>query len=187
MTSSEIYIKNRSDLRNWLSKNYNQKEGIWLVFEKGKNRTIDIAEIVEELLCFGWIDSKGGSVSNTQTKLYVAPRKPKSNWSGLNKSRVEKLLKKGLIEEPGLKVIKIAKETGTWDALNDVENLVIPKDLENEFKKYSYAKSNFESFSRSSKRAILEWLLNAKRPETKKARIQKIAEMAARNEKAFGM
>ncbi len=186
MTNSEIYIKNRSDLRNWLSKNYNQKEGIWLVFEKGKNRTVDISEIVEELLCFGWIDSKGGKVDETKTKLYVAPRKPKSNWSGLNKSRVERLLKEGLMEEPGLKMIKIAKETGTWDALNDVENLVIPKDLENEFKKYKNTKANFNAFSKSSQKMILQWLLSAKRPETRKIRIEKIAEMADRKEKAFG-
>lgn len=186
MTNIGIYIKNRSDLRSWLSKNYNQKEGVWLVFEKGKNRTIDISEIVEELLCFGWIDSKGGKVDETKTKLYVAPRKPKSNWSGLNKSRVEKLLKEGLIEEPGLKMIELAKKTGTWNALNDVENLVIPNDLENEFKKYKNAKENFNAFSKSSQKMILQWILSAKRPETRKARIEKTAEMADRNEKAFG-
>ncbi|GMU19894.1 MAG: hypothetical protein AMXMBFR12_10830 [Candidatus Babeliales bacterium] len=186
MTSNEIYIKNRSDLRNWLYKNYSQKEGIWLVFEKGKNRTIDISEIVEELLCFGWIDSKAGSISDTQTKLYVAPRKAKSNWSALNKSRVKLLIDKGFMEEPGLKMIELAKQTGTWDALNDVENLVIPKDLEAEFKKYKDAKVNFNAFSKSSQKMILQWLLSAKRPETRKARIEKTAEMAGRNEKAFG-
>jgi uncharacterized protein YdeI (YjbR/CyaY-like superfamily) len=81
-------------------------------------------------------------------------------------------------------MIDIAKKTGTWEALVDVENAVIPPDLQQLFNKNKIAFKNFQAFPPSSKRIILEWILNAKKPETRQQRIEQTVALAAKKIKA---
>jgi uncharacterized protein YdeI (YjbR/CyaY-like superfamily) len=81
-------------------------------------------------------------------------------------------------------MIDLAKRTGTWEALQDVQNSVIPMDLQEYFDKNEIAYTNFQAFPPSSKRIILEWILNAKKPETRLQRIQQTVELAEKNIKA---
>lgn len=181
MQSREVYVKTRAQLHRWLDRNHEQKQGIWLIFNKGETRKLDYEDIIEELLCFGWIDSTAGTVDNARTKLYVAPRKKGSYWSKPNKERVRRLIQAGLIKPAGMKMIDIAKKTGTWAAMDDVDNLIIPKDLQNEFNKYPNAAQNFESFSKSVRKQYLAWITMAKMPETRTKRVQKTAERSEAN------
>lgn len=180
----EVYCDSRLSWRKWLEKHHTQKEGIWLVYDKGENRTMTYDDIVEEALCFGWVDSKGGKVDDFRTKLYIAPRNPRSNWSKLNKDRVSKLEKLGLMQVSGIEMIRLAKQTGTWTALDAVERLEIPNDLKKELQKYKQALKHFETFPRSVRRGILEWILNAKRPDTRAKRIAETAQLAEKNIRA---
>ncbi len=184
MTTNEISIKNSTELREWLEANHDKVSSAWLVYPKGKDRTIEMSEIVEQLLCFGWIDSVAGKVDENRSKIYISPRKPKSMWSKVNKARVEKLIKSGLMTKVGMDKVNLAKKTGTWDALNDVDNLVIPNDLKKEFQNYKDAEENFTNFSSSAKKVMLTWILSAKTEETRTKRIKAIAENAAKNIKA---
>lgn len=93
-------------------------------------------------------------------------------------------MKEGLMEEAGLRLIDLAKKNGTWDALNDVDNIVLPPDLKAQFVKNKIALKNWEAFPRSAKRGILEWILSAKKPETRQRRIEQTVELAAQNIKA---
>lgn len=185
-SNEQIYCKDRKAWRMWLEKHHPQRHGIWLVYDKKNNaeRALTYNAIVEEALCFGWVDSKSGKVSSTQAKIWVAPRKPKSNWSKSNRERIMKLIKAKKMHTAGLTLVKLAKKTGTWTALVDVQNNVIPPDLATAFKASSKAKSNFDTFPPSSKRIILEWILNAKKTETRKARIEETVRLAARNLRA---
>ena len=81
-------------------------------------------------------------------------------------------------------VIETAKQNGTWTALDKVEEMAIPKDLQKAFDKNKTAFGYFEKFPRSSKRNILEWIMNAKRPETRQARIDETVKLATDNIKA---
>lgn len=112
-------------MRNWFEKNCDQKEGFWLIYYKKSSGIgyLKYTIIVDILLCYGWIGSLGGKIDENQTKLYVAPRNPKSNWSRVNKDKVKLLNSKVLIHPNGHKMINLAKISGAWDALNDVENL----------------------------------------------------------------
>jgi uncharacterized protein YdeI (YjbR/CyaY-like superfamily) len=141
-------------------------------------------EAVEEALCFGWIDSTPNKMNEEMSKQYYAPRNPKSNWSKLNKTRVAKLLELGLITDAGMKMIDLAKKTGTWDALNDVDNLVIPEDLQTALQSMQNAETNFNAFPASTKRGVLEWILNARTPDTRSKRILETATLAAQNIRA---
>ncbi len=151
--------------------------------ETGKAR-LEYAEIVEECLCSGWIDSKPGALDDERSMIYIAPRKSGSNWSKLNKARAEKLILAGLMHSSGLEKIEAAKQDGSWSALDQVEQLEIPVDLHEELSQFSEAEANFKKFPRSVQRNILEWILNAKRPETRLQRIQQTARLAQENVRA---
>lgn len=141
-------------------------------------------EMVEEALAFGWVDSKPRKLDETRTMLYFAPRKAGSGWSKPNKERVERMVASGLMTAAGLAKVEAAKKDGSWSALDGVERLELPTDLIRALEANGDARANFEAFPRSAKRGILEWILNAKRPETRAKRILETATLAARNERA---
>ena len=129
---NSVHPKTRAEWRMWLSKNYMQAEGIWLItFKKasGKPR-IEYDDAVEEALCFGWVDSKPNKLDDERAMLWFAPRKAGTGWSKLNKSRAEKLIASGLMTPAGLSRIEAAKQDGSWNALDSIEALEIPPDLE---------------------------------------------------------
>ena len=181
-----FHASSRAQWRKWLLDHHTSTEGIWLIiYHKDKNvPSVYYDEAVDEGLCFGWIDSKPNKRDDQSYYQYFSKRNPKSNWSRVNKEKIERLLKEGIMHDAGLKMIEVAKATGTWDALNDVENLVIPDDLMNAFNNYPNALQYFESFPRSTKRGILEWIFNAKRAETRSKRILETASLAAENKRA---
>jgi uncharacterized protein YdeI (YjbR/CyaY-like superfamily) len=182
----KFHVKSRREWRDWLEKQHRTSSGVWLVTfkkETGKPR-IDYGEAVEELLCFGWIDSKPAKLDDERSMLLCTPRKPTSAWSKANKDRVERLLPAGLMAPRGLELVELAKKNGKWDALNDVEALVLPPDLEKCLATDAWARSNFEAFPRSVKRGILEWISTAKKPETRRKRIEETVTLAAKNLRA---
>lgn len=175
------YAKDRKSWRQWLEENHEIQNAIWLVFDKGKDRKMSWQDIVQEALCFGWIDSRPGKVSETQSKIYVSKRKPKSVWSKINKQHVEQLIDQGLMSTAGLKSIELAKANGSWDALNLSDNLIYPKELEALFKDDEVAKTNFESFPPGSRKNMLQWIYDAKTESTKQKRIQQTFDAAREN------
>jgi uncharacterized protein YdeI (YjbR/CyaY-like superfamily) len=182
----EILCETRAQWRQWLSENGENMKGVWLVYYKKSSGKPHLSydEAVEEALCFGWIDSTPNKINDEMSKQYYAPRNSKSKWSKLNKTRVDKLLELGLMTDAGMKMIDLAKKTGTWDALNDVDNLVIPEDLQLALQSLTHAEKNFNAFPPSTKKGILEWILNAKTPETRSKRILETATLAAQNIRA---
>jgi len=171
---------NKEDWRNWLKKNHLIKDSIWLIFYKknSPNPNLNWSEAVDEALCFGWIDSTAKSIDDEKYMQYFCKRKPKSNWSKINKDKVNILIEQGLMEEAGSKSIEIAKENGSWSFLDEVEALVIPEDLKEEFANYEGSMEYFDSLSKSAKKMLLYWVVSAKRKETRQKRILDIAENA---------
>lgn len=184
MDVPHFYAKDRATWREWLKQNHETEKAVWLIFDKGANRTLAWKDIVQEALCFGWIDSRPGKVSDTQSKIYVSRRKPKSVWSKINKSHIQDLEKKGLITPAGQKVIDEAKANGSWDALNKSDNLELPSELIQLLAENAQAKANFEGFSTTSKRVILEWIYSAKTEETRLKRIHETVQLAEQGIKA---
>lgn len=185
-TFEQVYAPDRATWRAWLEANHASSPGIWLVYfkkESGQTR-VEYADAVEEALCFGWIDSVVNPIDERSYKQVFSPRKPKSNWSKLNKERVEQLTAAGLIRPAGQKMIDLAKATGTWDALNEVEQLIEPEELKVALDANPTARGYWDKFSRSSKRAILEWLNSAKQPDTRNKRVRETVEMAEKGLRA---
>ena len=181
-----FYAKSRKEWRKWLEKNSETEKSVWLIFynKLSKIKSVPYEEAVEEGLCFGWIDSVKYKRDDESSYQYFSPRKPKSNWSKSNRDRVKKLTEAGLMTASGQKLIDLAKKSGTWDALVQVENTVIPEDLQKLFNKNKTAQKHFKAFSNSVKRMILEWILSAKRPETRAKRIEETVNLASKNLKS---
>ena len=147
-------MTSRSEWRAWLAEHHATSGPIWLVTYKkasGKPR-ITYDEIVEEALCFGWIDSRSGTVDAERSKPWLTKRTRGSEWSRLNKQRVERLLAASMIEEPGLRVIEAAQVDGSWTALDEIEDCIVPADLGEALEALPPEAAEWESFSTSSPR-----------------------------------
>ena len=127
---------------------------------------------------------KGGSVDDERTRLLFTPRRRGSGWSRPNKQRVERLEADGLMAPAGAAVIAAAKADGSWTRLDDVEDLVVPVDLDAAFRRHDGSRAQWDGFPRSARRSILERIVTAKRDETRATRIEETASLAARGERA---
>jgi uncharacterized protein YdeI (YjbR/CyaY-like superfamily) len=177
-----ICPESRQQWRQWLQENHDRKQSIWLVYYKKKSNmpTVIWSEAVDEALCFGWIDSKKQSIDEEKYMQFFCRRKSNSTWSKVNKAKIQRLAEAGLMTQAGFNSIETAKLNGSWAILDEVEELIIPKDLDQEFQNRSGSKSYFLGLSTSDRRNILQWLVLAKRQQTRLKRIQEIGELAVR-------
>ena len=180
---SELYFKNDNEWRAWLHENHNTSDGAYLIFYKVacKEESMRWEEAVRVALCYGWIDSTVKSLGDGKRKQYFCPRKPRSVWSKVNKTHIKELKEARLMHRSGLETIKAAKKNGSWSALDDVENGVIPEDLKMAFSKASKAYENFQNFTHGQRKSYLYWLNHAKREETRHKRIEEIIKSCAAN------
>lgn len=180
-----FYPKSLTAWRKWLEKNHLAKQAVWLAFyRKGsEKKSITWSDAVDIALCFGWIDSKKIKIDEELSHQFFSKRKSTSTWSKINKQKVQKLIEGGFMREAGYRSIENAKQNGSWAILDDVEELLIPKDLEKEFKTKPNSKDYFLSLSKSTRKAILQWVVLAKRPETRQKRITEIVELADQKQK----
>jgi uncharacterized protein YdeI (YjbR/CyaY-like superfamily) len=181
-----FYATTREEWRTWLEKNHETLKSVWLIiYHKNSDfKCVNYDEAVEEAICYGWIDSIAHKRDEESKYQYFGKRKPMSNWSKSNRVRVEKMMQQGLMTPSGQILIDLAKKTGTWEALVDVQNSIIPEDLQKKLDENKSALKNFLAFPPSSKRIILEWILNAKREETRQKRIEETVRLAADNIRA---
>ena len=181
----ELYFKNQKEWREWLHNNHDTSDGAYLILYKVSSPQASIRweEAVRVALCYGWIDSTAKRIDDEKRKQLFTPRKVKSVWSKLNKNHIEELMEKGLMHQSGLKKIEAAKKDGSWSALDDVENLVIPEDLLAAFKTNFLAYKNYQAFSPSYRKNYLYWLNSAKRTETREKRIGEIIKLCSENVK----
>lgn len=182
----QVELRSLPELRGWLERNHQRAAAVWLVTWKKQPGApyIPYSEIVDELICFGWIDSTPRKLDDRRTMRLIAPRRPGSGWSTVNREKVERLLAEGRMHSAGLARVEEAKADGSWMALAAVDDLLIPDDLAAELDRLPDARRRFEAFPPSSRRAILEWIHNAKQPATRERRVRETAEKAALNLKA---
>lgn len=180
-----FYPASKKEWRQWLKENHSIKQSVWLVcYKKSSNiPSISWSDAVDEALCFGWIDSTRKTIDAEQFIQFFSKRNPVSTWSKINKEKVNVLIANKSMTKAGLQCIEIAKQNGSWSVLDEVEELIIPKDLEKAFKARKGSKAYFLSLSKSVRKMMLTWITFAKLPETRQRRIKEIAELAAKKMK----
>lgn len=181
-----VQITSREQWRAWLIDHHRDSRGVWVVsFKKaGDAPHVPYDDIADEAIAHGWVDSQPRKLDDRRSQLLVTPRNPNSNWSRVNKQRVERLEQAGLMTDAGRAAIEAAQRNGAWTALDDVENLLEPKELRAALEGTPDARRHWDEFPRSTKRAILEWIGTARRPETRDKRVAETARLAAQNIRA---
>jgi len=178
---ARVHPLTRAAWRSWLAANHAIAPGVWLVAYKqgtGKPR-VTYDEAVEEALCFGWVDSLGRRLDDERTMLLVTPRRAKSGWSRPNKERIARLEAGGRLAPAGAAKVAAARADGSWELLDAVEALEVPPDLAAALAADAGGSAGFAAFAPSVRKPLLQWLVTARRPETRRRRIEEIVRGAA--------
>lgn len=179
--AARVEPASRAEWRAWLAEYHAASTGVWLVYPKKSSGLPGpfYEDAVEEALCFGWIDSRPGKLDDERTMLRFTPRKRGSVWARSNKVRVERLVADGRMTAAGLRAIEAAKADGSWNALDDVDELRMPDDLAAALAGDPAAARGFDALSASAKKPILFWVTSAKREGTRARRIAEILRYVA--------
>jgi uncharacterized protein YdeI (YjbR/CyaY-like superfamily) len=182
----QIYLTTRAEWRKWLTQHHSEESGVWLVFYKTHTRmpTLHYDAVVEEALCFGWIDSIIKKLDDDRYARKITPRKPSSQWSELNKNRVKTLLRQGLMTDAGLARIEQAKNTGHWNqsARTPIPTKV-PEDLKRALSRNRKAKAFFSTLAPTYQKQFIGWIATAKRQETIDRRVKEAIRLLEQGKK----
>jgi uncharacterized protein YdeI (YjbR/CyaY-like superfamily) len=183
----KVEVSSSAELRSWLEKNHGQEDSVWLVtfLKIVPEKYLSTSEVLDELICFGWIDGIRRKLDDTRTMQLISPRRVQ-HWAKTYKDRAAKLIAEGRMHEAGFRSIELSKQSGLWDFMDDVDQLIVPQDLQDELEKHAGATEFFYAINDSSKRFVLRWLKLAKTEKTRNARILELAQLSSRGEKLKG-
>jgi len=184
----QVEVQSTEALRAWLAAHHQQEESIWIVTYKKhiEDKYVSSSEVLDELLCFGWIDGIRRKLDQDRTMQLIGPRRAQ-HWSKTYKERAAKLQEEGRMTPAGLACIESSKAAGLWNFLDDVDALIKPADLIEALDATPPAMENFNAFAPSAQRFTLRWIKLAKTAKTRAKRIARAAELAAKNEKIPGL
>jgi uncharacterized protein YdeI (YjbR/CyaY-like superfamily) len=173
--------------REWLLQHHRQLESVWLVTFKKQvpGKYVSRESVLDELLCFGWIDGIRRKYDDDKTMQLISPRKAQ-HWSNTYKERYARLLKEKKVAPSGKASVANSKRLGLWDFMDDVDSLAIPTDFMEALKKHPSAYENFNRFGAASQRFCLRWIKLSKTESTRKKRIALAAELASQRKKIPG-
>lgn len=160
---------------------------MWVVtFKKDAGaRYVSKSEVLDELLCFGWIDGIARKLDDERTMQLITPRRAQ-HWARSYKERVAALTEQGRMHPAGVRSVEKGKASGLWTFMDDVDDLVIPQDLAEALAARPGAADYFAIIPPASKRFSLRWIKLARTPTTRAKRITTMAGLAARGEKLPG-
>ncbi|WP_035985944.1 YdeI/OmpD-associated family protein [Leptolyngbya sp. KIOST-1] len=181
---AQVEVSSVQQLRQWLEENHTQTDSIWLVTYKKHMgaKYVSVQDILDEVLCFGWVDGIRRQLDEDRTMQMISPRQAQ-HWAKSYKDRAEKLIQAGKMHSAGLEAIAASKRNGLWNLMDDVDALILPVDLVEAMESHPPAKEIFENSAPSYRRNVLRWIKLAKTTKTRTQRIEKAAIFAAQNKK----
>jgi uncharacterized protein YdeI (YjbR/CyaY-like superfamily) len=177
-----IAFPSRAKWKAWLAKHHSTSSGLWLeIAKKGSEfDSVSYADAIEVALCFGWIDGQKAAADDDHWLQRFTPRKPRSRWSKINRDKATDLIERGEMEPAGLREVDAAKRDGRWEAAYAGQRtMTVPKDLSDALKRNARARAFFETLDGANRYAVLYRIHDAKKPETRAARIEKYVKMLA--------
>jgi uncharacterized protein YdeI (YjbR/CyaY-like superfamily) len=126
----KIAVSSIDDLRTWLETHHQQGESVWLVTYKKSvpGKYVSRWEVLDELICFGWIDGMRRKLDDRRTMQLISPRRAE-HWARTYKVRAAKLIESGRMHASGVGAIERSKSAGLWNFMEEVDNLIVPDDL----------------------------------------------------------
>lgn len=183
-----MFFTTSEEWEEWLSKNHQTADGVWLKFAKKDSgvTSVNYAEALDVALCYGWIDGQARSIDATYYQQKFTPRRNKSMWSKRNIDKVAKLIADGRMQAAGLAAIEDAKKNGRWDNAYDApKNMEVPSELADALNANPDAKAFFDTLNKTNRYAFCFRVQTAMKPETKRARIEKLITMLKNGEKLY--
>jgi len=152
--------------RAWLEAHHDAARGVWVAsWRRASGRDpVSYEDLVEEAICFGWIDSTANILDADRGLQLMTPRKPKSGWTRLNRRRVEAMEAQGRMTAAGRRAVDAAKANGWWTIYDAVEDLVEPQDLAAALAASPPARTAWTGFPPSARKQMLWWVISAGRP-----------------------
>lgn len=183
----QVEVASTAQLRDWLEQNHEQDESVWLVTWKKSTgaRYVSREKVLDELLCYGWIDGVARALDDERTMQLISPRRVQ-HWAASYQDRVARLTEAGRMRPAGLRSVEAGKASGLWTFMDDVDALVVPDDLATALSHHEGATEGFAAVPPSSRRFTLRWLKLAKTDTTRTRRIARIAYLSARGERLPG-
>lgn len=172
----------------WLLENHLASAGVWLQFAKKDSGlpSITYADALETALCYGWIDGQKKSLDESFWLQKFTPRGKRSIWSKVNREKAEALIRSGQMKPAGLQQVDLAKQDGRWQAAYDSQSsAIVPDDLQAELDRNPQAKDFFLTLDSRNRYAILFRIQTAKKPETRRQRIEKFVKMLENHETLY--
>lgn len=180
----QVEVTSALEWRTWLEANHAQFESVWTVtfLKADPNRYVSRFELLDEALCFGWIDGLRRKLDDKRTMQLFSPRRHQ-RWTESYRRRVERLDQKGLLAPSGAAAIAASQQVGTWLSSPDVDALIVPDDLKAALHALPRAGDIFDGFPPSYRRNALRWVAGAKTAPTRASRIQRLAALSADNQR----
>lgn len=182
MTTEPKAFETIEDLESWLSGNHDTESELIVRLYKVQSGIPSITwdELVQGILCWGWIDGIKRSYDAVSYTQRITPRKPRSSWSKRNVAHVERLIAEGRMQPSGLAHVEAAKADGRWDAAYaGPADMVIPPDFLAALDAVPEARATYDGLASGWRYSIYHALHSAKKPETRLARMERmIARMA---------
>ena len=174
--------------RAWLAANHDTARGVWVAsWRKATGRDpVPYEQLVEEAICFGWIDSTVNTLDVDRGLQLMTPRKPKSGWTRLNRRRFADLEAQGRMTDAGRRAAAVAQANGWWTLMDAVEDLVEPGDLGAALDAAPAARAAWNGFPPSARKQMLWSIDSAAKPGTRAARVAKIVTEAEHGRRAAG-
>jgi uncharacterized protein YdeI (YjbR/CyaY-like superfamily) len=187
VSEEAIFFASPAELRAWLEEHHASAKELWLgLYKKAAGRpTLTWSEIVDEALCFGWIDGKVQRIDEHRYRQRLTPRRPSSNWSAVNIAKVSELRKQGRMAPPGEAAFAARREDRSavysYERRHEAR---FDADQEAEFRANEAAWKWFTEQSPSYRALATFWVVSAKRPETRARRLATLIESSAEGRRA---
>ena len=182
------HAQSRAQLRAWLEQHHDTAPGLWLCSWRSAEAgpRCPYPEVVEEAICFGWIDSTVTVLDDDRALQLLTPRKPKSGWTRLNRRRVADMEAAGLMTDAGRRAVEVARHNGRWTIYDAVEDLIEPDELAAALDANAAARRAWDGFPPSARKQMLWWVIGAAKEDTRARRIATIVDKAEHGERATG-
>ena len=175
-TMKPIFFKNQSELREWLEENHQSATEVFVgIYKKGTPKeNFSWSQLVDQVLCFGWIDGVSKKIDTESWQIRITPRKPSSIWSNVNINKVKKLTEEGLMQKSGLEAFAKRKENKSGVYAFESEKKELDEALEKEFRANEKAWNFFTSQAPSYQKTALHLVMTAKQETTKRKRFEEL-------------
>ena len=179
--SNVTFFESAAELRAWFEANHQTAPELWVGFHKKRSGRASITwtELVDQELCFGWIDSVRYGLDEDRSAQRVTPRRKRSVWSAVNIRRFEELERMGLVHPSGRAAFEARDEARSRIYAYENRSVGLSAEFEKTFRKRRAAWAFFESQAPWYRRTAAYWVMSARREATRESRLQTLIEDSA--------